>query len=164
MTPQEAFEAWYLRYTDGETPLRKLPGNGFVDYDAAIRFVAWTAALDWAKTRQDPSADVTVTFEEGRFITKCQLRPGHYSVQIDEPLPLYAVPFVPKGWKLVPEEPTWKMLDIGHNMIDFDRGEQNTHQLVHDSQKLNGVGTTIEQDMRDAWAAMLAAAPVYKGT
>lgn len=67
----------------------------------------------------------------------------------------------PEGWKLVPVEPTNKMLYDGHHEIDFDRNGQNTEALV-DATHLgeNGVGTTIEQDMRDAWAAMLASAPV----
>ncbi|HEY9027270.1 MAG TPA: hypothetical protein VIP05_23460, partial [Burkholderiaceae bacterium] len=61
----------------------------------------------------------------------------------------------PTGWQLVPIVPTIEMLDRGHHKIDFDRSGQNTEPLVHDSHKdAGGCGTTIEQDMRDAWAAM----------
>lgn len=67
---------------------------------------------------------------------------------------------VADGWKIVPIEPTMEMLDRGHHQIDFDRSKQNTRELAHESHlDENGQGTTIEQDMRDAWAAMLAAAP-----
>lgn len=67
---------------------------------------------------------------------------------------------VPDGYALVPIEPTMEMLNRGHHQIDFDRGDQNTEQLNHPSQtEPDGAGTSVEQDMRDAWAAMLAAAP-----
>lgn len=64
------------------------------------------------------------------------------------------------GWQFVPVEPTLDMLDQGHHQIDFDRCDQRTDVLVDSSHTGElGVGTTIEQDMRDCWAAMLAAAP-----
>lgn len=67
---------------------------------------------------------------------------------------------VPKGWKLVPVEPTLEMLDRGHHQIDFDRSSHDTCKLVDESHLgAEGVGSTIEQDMRDCWAAMLAAVP-----
>lgn len=61
----------------------------------------------------------------------------------------------------VPREPTLHMLERGHHKIDFDRSDQNTEQMVHPSHfdAETGAGTSIETDMRDAWAAMLAAAP-----
>lgn len=55
---------------------------------------------------------------------------------------------------LVPIEPTIEMLDRGHNEIDFERTGQNTYHLSHESQTAEQ-GTTIEQDMRDAWAVMI---------
>lgn len=66
----------------------------------------------------------------------------------------------PPGMVMVPVEPTLEMLDRGHHQIDFDRSGQRTDVLVDPSHADTlGCGTTIEQDMRDCWAAMLAAAP-----
>lgn len=61
----------------------------------------------------------------------------------------------PEGWRLVPVVPTREMLDAGHHRIDFDRGDQNTYHLEHESQGRS----TILRDMTEAWAAMLDAAP-----
>lgn len=67
-------------------------------------------------------------------------------------------PLIPEGWQLVPKEATEAMLHDGHMQIDFDRSDQNTYELEHESQTKD-CGTTIRQDMREAWTAMLAAAP-----
>jgi hypothetical protein len=49
------------------------------------------------------------------------------------------------------------MLDRAHHKIDFDRSSQRTDVLDDRSQRgEHGVGTSIEQDMRDAWAECLA--------
>lgn len=83
---------------------------------------------------------------------------------------LQAAQAVPAGMVLVPVEPTDEMLDAGHNQIDFDRTGQNTYYLEHPSHRqvfdVNGEvvldvvgGSTIKQDMQDAWRAMLAASP-----
>lgn len=59
--------------------------------------------------------------------------------------PLYAVPFVPKGWKLVPEEPTPEMFMAGDDTF------VSTY-----------TGTPVS-DPGSVWGAMLTAAPEYKG-
>lgn len=76
----------------------------------------------------------------------------------------------PEGFKLVPVEPTPEMLDVARKAIDFDRTGQNTYFLEHSSHRevhdktgalvVGAIGgTTIKQDLMDAWAVMLAAAP-----
>jgi hypothetical protein len=76
----------------------------------------------------------------------------------------------PAGLVLVPVEPTIEMLNAGRLKIDFDRTGQNTFYLEHPSHrevydKAGALvpdafgGTTIKEDMQDAWDAMLATAP-----
>lgn len=71
---------------------------------------------------------------------------------------------VPRGWRLVPVEPTDKMIYRGHHRIDFDRSAQNTFD-PHDENQRGALrtGTTCAEDMREAYQAMLAAAPKVCG-
>jgi hypothetical protein len=70
-------------------------------------------------------------------------------------------------WQLVPKEPTEEILYAMHHQIDFDRTDQNTEKMEHESQTscgdgMGGVihaGSTIKQDMLDAYHAALTAAP-----
>lgn len=67
----------------------------------------------------------------------------------------------------VPREPTRAMLEAGHQQIDWSRSDVNTNTMDHPSQTevwIDGkvvahAGSTCEEDLRDAWAAMIAAAP-----
>lgn len=83
--------------------------------------------------------------------------------------PAPSVPAVPEGMQLVPKDPTPEMILAGHQQIDWCRDGQNTQWPVHSSQVavldkqgndtgLNA-GTTCEQDLTDAYRAMLAVAP-----
>ncbi len=67
---------------------------------------------------------------------------------------------VPRGWRLVPIEPTEKMIYRGHHRIDFDRSVQNTFD-PHDENQRGSLrtGTTCAEDVREAYQAMLGAAP-----
>lgn len=61
---------------------------------------------------------------------------------------------VPAGWVAVPVEPAHAMLLAGYNRIDWHRPP--------DDGRFDGpvyAGSTCREDMQDAWAAMLAAAP-----
>lgn len=64
--------------------------------------------------------------------------------------PLYAVPFVPKGWKLVPEEPDMPMFTEGGDA--FFRLAKTSWPSSEDQ------GASVE-----IYRSMLAAAPEYKG-
>jgi hypothetical protein len=67
---------------------------------------------------------------------------------------------VPQGWRLVPIEPTAKMISRGHHRIDFDRSQQNTFDPNDEKQRGEfQAGTTCGEDVREAYQAMLAAAP-----
>lgn len=74
----------------------------------------------------------------------------------------HPAPAVREGWKLVPVEPTESMIEAGHAQIDWCRDDQDTHRPGHLSQKPEGVGTDCGEDIRDARATMLAAAPETK--
>src|SRR6266853_1641492 len=71
---------------------------------------------------------------------------------------------------LVPKEPTEEMLYAMHHKIDFHRSDQHTDKMEHESQTscddgMGGIvhaGTTIKQDMIDAYEAALVAAPKGK--
>jgi hypothetical protein len=71
-----------------------------------------------------------------------------------------AKPDVPQGWRLVPLEPTVRMISCGHHRIDFDRSCQSTFDPYDESQRggLN-IGSTCAEDLREAYQAMLEAAP-----
>ena len=63
------------------------------------------------------------------------------------------------GWVMVPREPTDEMLLKGHHQIDWGRDDQPTNTNDDPLQKPGGVGTTCKEDLRDAYRAMLSAAP-----
>ena len=67
---------------------------------------------------------------------------------------------VPRGWRLVPIEPTDKMIYRGHHRVDFDRSAQNTFD-PHDENQRGALrtGSTCAEDLREAYQAMLGAAP-----
>jgi hypothetical protein len=69
-------------------------------------------------------------------------------------------PELPQGWRLVPLEPTARMISRGHHRIDFDRSNQSTFDPYDESQRggLN-TGSTCAEDLREAYQAMLEAAP-----
>lgn len=71
---------------------------------------------------------------------------------------LTASPAQPSGFALVPVEPTDAMLAAGHRNIDWCRDDQNTNTNDHPSQTDLG-GTSCKTDLRDAYTAMLTAAP-----
>lgn len=60
---------------------------------------------------------------------------------------------------VVPREPTEAMISEMHDQIDWCRNDQDTSQPRHDSQKVcmsgTWVGTFCEDDIRDAYAAMI---------
>ena len=62
------------------------------------------------------------------------------------------------GWQLVPKEPTEKMLERGWNQVDFDRPKYASGKEPWDALPA-GNGSTMKQDIADAYRAMLAAAP-----
>jgi hypothetical protein len=71
---------------------------------------------------------------------------------------------VPQGWRLVPIEPTAKMISRGHHRIDFDRSQQDTFDPNDEKQRGEfQAGTTCGEDVREAYQAMLAAAPKLTG-
>ena len=76
----------------------------------------------------------------------------------EDDVPVYAAPVAAADMVLVPREPTDDMLNAMRNMIDFDRTDQRTDVLEHESQTAHAV-TSIKTDMQDAYRAMLAAAP-----
>lgn len=99
---------------------------------------AWNAALAWARTQQEPVAAVVSkygdpeAFGERELAVLTDLSNAPYGTK------LYAAPVaptVPKGWKLVPEEPTEEQLDA----LTDTRGSARTK-----------------------YRALLAAAPEYK--
>jgi hypothetical protein len=71
---------------------------------------------------------------------------------------------IPPGWRLVPIEPTERMISRGHHRIDFDRSQQSTFD-PHDKSQRGALqaGTTCAEDVREAYQAMLAAAPKVSG-
>ncbi len=89
--------------------------------------VAWVdeRAIAWLTTH--PRGKITTVLETQK--------------SFEHPMPLYAAPVIPEGWKLVPLEATLDMWNaastVGHN----DDAETECNQM---------------------WAAMLAAVPEYK--
>ena len=77
-----------------------------------------------------------------------------------EAAPVVSAPSSPgDGWVMVPREPTDEMLLKGHHQIDWGRDDQPTNTNDDPLQKPGGVGTTCKEDLRDAYRAMLSAAP-----
>ena len=71
-----------------------------------------------------------------------------------------AEPELSQGWRLVPVEPTTRMISRGHHRIDFDRSCQSTFDPYDESQRGGlKIGSTCAEDLREAYQAMLAAAP-----
>lgn len=107
-----------------------------LESDCHAAIAALRAALE---AQQEP-----VAWEHESGLLMYQTEAGHYApgkLRDRGWRPLYAAPQPQQGWVLVPEEPTMEMVEIGAGVID-DNG-----------------GNARWADIREAWAAMLAARP-----
>ncbi|EWS54326.1 hypothetical protein [Methylibium sp. T29] len=175
MSERERFEAWARTQPRHEgANMRFLAlNNAYIDFDLHGAWLAWQAARSGqaaSGSSQGARSDERTGWPPGllqddsRELSRALASKPDAMVHARDAVAKIGQPeaptAAPPGWKLVPIEPTGEMLYRGHHQIDFDRSHQNTERLVDESHlDENGVGTTIEQDMRDAWAAMLNAAP-----
>ena len=94
---------------------------------------------------------------------ECSVNPGRHFDTREDAIAAWNARATPSslgdGWVMVPREPTDEMLLKGHHQIDWGRDDQPTNTNDDPLQKLGGVGTTCKEDLRDAYRAMLAAAP-----
>lgn len=125
--------------------------NAFTDF--GLLYTASSTA--WGTTRNFPNAHAAVSLDAAKAAAQAD-----YEARIRSALT--HPPATREGWVLVPVEPTEEMIVDGHKQIDWCRNDQNTHRPGHPSQKPDGVGSDCGEDIRDAWAAMLTAAPEAK--
>lgn len=138
-TYQEAFEAHWEKVLSHNPALDSNPFlRPLVEY-------AWHAALEWARTQQEPVAEVVRNSAGQIHLTNC------HGVSFDvSRLPsgakLYLAPVAkakaPEGWQIVPKEPTDCMKHAGRSAAWSNTVAYNETQHIY--------------------RAMIAAAPEYK--